>query len=437
MRNVSFLRIVHGLGILVLGLSLLVGCARAQDDVPQREAQPTVAPEQSADDNAASETDSLATPAADAAPAATVEMVPPSSDVALQPTTEPDLRAATMEEEALLMELYQRASPAVVSIDVSMNVAMNLPEDHPLMPGGEMPLSSGSGFLVDGQGHIVTNNHVVQDAEDLQVTFFDGSMTSAQVIGTDAGSDLAVIRVDNLPANVAPLPLGDSREVAVGQTAIAIGNPFGLQNTLTVGVISGLGRSLIGPSLEGGNFSIPNIIQSDAAINPGNSGGPLLNIRGEVIGVNTAISSQSGRFAGVGYAVPSRVVERIVPALIDTGQYDHPWIGIRMFGVDPFMAEQFDLPAEQGVLVTEVVPGSPADEAGLQEGEEVVLYGGMELRIGGDIIIGIDGQRVRDSDDLMSYLQLEVAAGDTVALTVMRDSEEQQLQLTLGSRPQS
>lgn len=354
-----------------------------------------------------------------------------------QPTIDPALQGAVASQEALLVELYRRASPGVVSIDVSGALELELPEGHPLAPDGDLPLARGSGFLLDSQGHIVTNNHVVEDANELQVTFFDGSTTEARMVGADPGSDLAVIKVDQLPPGVAPLPLGNSQEVAVGQMAIAIGNPFGLQNTLTVGVISGLGRSLIGPASAGGNgnFSIPNIIQTDAAINPGNSGGPLLNARGEVIGVNTAISSESGRFDGVGYAVPANVVGRVAPTLITEGRYTHSWIGISMVPVDTLLARRFDLAVSQGVLVTGVQPGSPAANAGLRAGTESVNYAGGSLLIGGDIITAIEGQTVRNSDDLIGYLQTDGAVGKTVTLTIVREGGEQQVPVTLEARP--
>lgn len=359
---------------------------------------------------------------------------PPLPDVPPQPTIAAELSAPVSAQEALLVELYRRASPAVVSIDVIGD--SRLPEDHPMLPGfSDVPFSQGSGFLFDSQGYIVTNNHVIEGANSLLVTFHDGSSIEAQVVGRDPYSDLAVIKVDGLPGDAAPLPLGNSREVAVGQTAIAIGNPFGEQNTLTVGVISGLGRSLRGPASEQGIFSIPNVIQTDAAINPGNSGGPLLNVRREVIGVNTAIRSANGFFEGVGYAVPASAVERIVPVLIADGQYEHPWIGIRMFAVDPFVARRFELDTNQGVLIQEVVPGSPAAAARLQAGLEQVEYAGGDLLLGGDIIVAIENQVVRDSDDLIGYLALETSVGDTVTLTVMRDGSEQQVPVTLEARP--
>ncbi|NJO07224.1 MAG: PDZ domain-containing protein [Chloroflexaceae bacterium] len=358
----------------------------------------------------------------------------PLPDIPPQPTLEPGLLEGITAREDWLIELYRRASPAVVSIEVSIAGALTLPEEHPPLPGGG--LSRGSGFLYNSQGYIITNNHVVSGARLLQVTFFDGSNTEARVIGTDAGSDLAVIQVDRLPPDVAPLPLGDSATVAVGQTALAIGNPFGLQNTLTLGIVSGLGRSLLGPATEGGNFSIPNVIQTDAAINPGNSGGPLLNARGEVIGVNTAISSVSGQFSGVGYAVPSSMVQRIVPDLIERGAYEHPWIGVSMYTIDTLLSQRFDLPTPSGALITDVLAGSPAAEAGLQPGDDTVNYGGAPLNLGGDIVIAVNDQPVDGSDDLISYLQLEAAVGDTLILTVLRANEELRVPVTLAARPE-
>jgi 2-alkenal reductase len=383
----------------------------------------------------------IAAPPATAAPRATEESDPvvastavpvPLPTVAPVATLAPDLTNALEQEQAVLVELFRRINPAVVSIEVLGN--------HPTTDNNstpeEIPFGQGSGFLYDDQGHIVTNNHVVEEASSFQVRFADGSAIRAELIGTDPGSDLAVLKVDQLPAGAAPLSLADSGEVEVGQTAIAIGNPFGLQNTLTVGVVSGVGRSLAGPaSRSGGRFRIPNVIQTDAAINPGNSGGPLLNVRGEVIGVNTAIRSESGTFEGVGYAVPSNAVRRVIPAIIATGRYEHPWMGIGMFDIDPLLAEQFQLSAKQGVLVTEVQSGSPAERAGILAGTRAVEAGGRTLPADADIIVAINGVRVLDSDDLVSYLELNASVGDTIEMTVMRDGAEQVLTMTLGRRP--
>lgn len=370
-----------------------------------------------------------ATPRPPRPPEPTLPAVPP------QPTIAPDLTDAMVSQERLLVELYSRASPAVVSIDV----LGALPDDHPSVPGlPDSVRGQGSGFLFDDQGHIVTNNHVVEGSEQLQVRWSDGTTVIADLIGTDPDSDLAVIKVRELPPGAAPLPLGDSREVAVGQTAVAIGSPFGEQNTLTVGVVSGLGRTLRGPTRAFGTYSIPNIIQTDASINPGNSGGPLLSVRGEVIGVNTAIAvSQGGSsFEGVGYAVPASTVAKVAPALISQGRYEHPWMGIGMFSVDALMAERLGLQTGRGVLITEVRPDSPAERAGLRAGEGEQEVSGVPLPTGGDIIVAIDGRPVADSDQLMGLLDLNHAVGDTITLSVLReDGAQAEVELVLEPRP--
>jgi 2-alkenal reductase len=374
------------------------------------------------------------TTAGEVAPTATSERF----TIDPQPTIDPALSAVVTDQDRLLTELYRQANPAVVSIDVVLSNDGDGPLNGAPQVPDNLPAAQGSGFLYDDQGHIVTNNHVIEGATALQVAFFDGSTTVATIIGGDPDSDLAVIKVDELPPETAPLAIGDSRNLQVGETAVAIGNPFGEQNTLTVGVISGLGRSLRGPIRAGGAFSIPNIIQTDAAINPGNSGGPLLNARGEVIGVNTAIavSGFNRDFEGVGYAVPSRTVERIVPALIRDGRYVHPWMGIGMFNVDTLLARQFNLPVRQGVLITNVVGGSPAAQAQLRAGEQRESYGGGTLRIGGDIITAIDEQLVVSIDDLIGYLESEAGVGDTITLTIVRAGNEQQIELLLEARPE-
>jgi 2-alkenal reductase len=407
--------------LLAAALAALTLSACSVFGVPiSRVAEPTAAPVAT---TAPAEPTAVPTPRPTAAP------LPTAAPIA---TLAPEFTNALEEEQAILTELYRRVNPAVVSIEV---VA-----DHPPIEGGIAPgpiqFGQGSGFLIDDQGYIVTNNHVVEGASAFQVRFFDGSIVEAALIGGDEGSDLAVLKVNELPQGAAPLQLADSREVEVGQTAIAIGNPFGLQNTLTVGVVSGIGRSLAGPaSPRGGRFSIPNVIQTDAAINPGNSGGPLLNIRGEVIGVNTAIRSETGVFEGVGYAVPANAVARVVPALIADGRYQHPWMGIGMRDVDPLLARRFELPVRQGVLVTDVQEGSPAAQAGLRPGTRREEYGGIPIVVGGDIITAVNGQPVRDGNELISYLELETSVGDTITMTVQRDGQEQQLPMTLAARP--
>jgi 2-alkenal reductase len=349
------------------------------------------------------------------------------------PTLAPDQLGPLEAQQQVLVELYRRVNPAVVSIDTAAR--------HPEVEGAptpdqELPYAQGSGFLFDDQGRIVTNNHVIEGGSGFQVRFADGTVLPATLLGADPGSDLAVLKVDQLPEGVAPLQLADSSEVAVGQTALAIGNPFGERNTLTTGVVSGLGRSLRGPvSSQGGRFSITNIIQTDASINPGNSGGPLLNIRGEVIGVNTAIRSSSGVFEGIGYAVPANTVARVVPALIAAGRYEHPWMGVGLRDVDPLLARHFDLAAQQGVLITAVQQRSPAELAGLRAGTRSGDYGGVPIVYDGDIVLAINGERVLSGDELVGYLEEHTAVGESVALTVLRDGKEQQIAVTLGKRP--
>jgi len=376
-----------------------------------------------------------------AAPATVVAAPRPTSaplpTIPPQPTLEPAVSAALADQERLLVELYRRANPAVVSIDV---FGTPLPENHPVVPGlPERSRGQGSGFLYDDQGHIVTNHHVISGAERFQVRWYDGTTALADLVGSDPDSDLAVLKVRAIPAGVAPLPIGDSREVEVGQTAVAIGSPFGEQNTLTVGVVSGLGRTLRGPTRTFGSFSIPNIIQTDAAINPGNSGGPLLNTRGEVIGVNTAIavSQGGGSFEGVGYAVPASTLVKVVPALISEGRYAHPWMGIRMFSLDALSAERLGLPVERGVLITDVQSNSPAARAGLRGGSRDVTLNGVPLRVGGDIVLGLNGRPVADGDQLIGLLDLDYRVGDTITLSVLRDGEQAptDVPLVLEARP--
>ncbi|KAB8144091.1 PDZ domain-containing protein [Chloroflexia bacterium SDU3-3] len=358
--------------------------------------------------------------------------VGPLTSASPAPTIDATLTNAIEQQQRLMVELYRRASPAVVRIEVLGT--------HPLVdderaPSGDVMLGQGSGFLYDQLGHIVTNNHVVEDAHTLQVSFADGTTVPAELVGTDPGSDLAVVRVGSLPQGTAPLALGASGDVAVGQTAIAIGNPFGLQNTLTIGVISGLGRDLDGPAVQsGGRFSIPNIIQTDAAINPGNSGGPLLNIYGQVIGVNTAISSESGSFEGIGYAVPSDMVGRVVPQIIRTGTYSHPWLGVSMNDITPQLRRQFGIAPASGVMVVSVIAGGPAEKAGLR-GDAKLSEGEQTSSFAGDIIVAVDDQKVARGADLRGYIEQAKAVGDSVTLTVLRDGAEQRLTVVLEARP--
>ncbi|MDH7487919.1 MAG: trypsin-like peptidase domain-containing protein [Anaerolineae bacterium] len=331
------------------------------------------------------------------------------------PLPQQDYEALELEER-LLVNLFQRVGPSVVHIQVTTATGSG----------------SGSGFFYDREGHIVTNNHVVRDAETIRVVLADGSQVPAEVVGTDPDADLAVIVVDAPADLIVPAELGDSSKVQVGQWAIAIGNPFGLERTVTRGIISALGR--VFPQESG--FSIANLIQTDAAINPGNSGGPLLDLRGRVIGVNTMIISETGASAGLGFAIPVNVVKKVVPALIKDGFYAHPWLGIRGYTITPELVEALSLPVDRGALVGEVTPGGPAEKAGLRGGRRTVRVPGYveAVRAGGDIIVGIDGNRVTGMDSLISYLDF-TEAGQVVVLDVIRGTERLSIKVTLGQRP--
>ncbi len=294
---------------------------------------------------------------------------------------------------------------------------------------------TGSGFIYDDEGHIVTNYHVIEDAEELSVTLADGDTYSAEVVGEDPTNDLAVIQIDaeGLPQAV---PLGNSDALTVGQFVVAIGNPFGLERTLTVGVISSLGRVIKGPE----NNFIGEVIQTDAAINPGNSGGPLLDLKGRVIGVNSQIVSPSQANAGVGFAVPANTVRRVVPQLIAWGRYPHPWLGIEPISLTPDRARAFreagmDVPVDRGVLVLQIVRGGPADQAGIRGGDRAVQIGRYRVPLGGDVIIAVDGEPIDDYQDLTVYLETQTRVGDAVGVTFVRDGEEQTVTVMLQERP--
>jgi S1-C subfamily serine protease len=295
---------------------------------------------------------------------------------------------------------------------------------------------AGSGFVWDKEGHIVTNNHVVANAESVDVTFSDGTILEGEVVGTDPDSDLAVVKVERDADELQPIEVVDSSNVKVGHLSIAIGNPFGLEGTMTVGFVSALGRSLPVESSMGPSYTIPDIIQTDASINPGNSGGVLVNDKGQLIGVPSAIQSPIRASAGVGFAIPSSIVQQVVPVLIEEGSYDHSWIGITGTTLTPDLAEAMGLEKDQrGALVIEVANNGPADEAGLQGSDEQISIDGVQARVGGDIITAFDGRPVREFDDLVAYLARHTQVGQTVTLTILRDGEKQEIDVTLGSRP--
>jgi S1-C subfamily serine protease len=333
--------------------------------------------------------------------------------------------------EALIIERYNDASPAVVNITsrtyVTYRFMGTVPEE-----------GTGSGFVYDTEGHIVTNYHVIEDAEELLVTLAGGQAYEARVVGSDPTNDLAVLQIDAGEDLPGPLVLGDSGDLRVGQFVIAIGNPFGLEQTLTTGVVSALGRVIESPE---DNQFIGEAIQTDAAINPGNSGGPLLDLNGHVIGVNSQIISPSGASSGIGFAVSADTVQRVVPQLIARGYYAHPWLGADMMPLTPSVVEVLrdvgaELPADHGLLVLETEAGGPAYEAGIQGASHWVRIGRRsQLPVGGDVITAIDGQPTTDLQTLMIYLEIETTIGDRVELTIIRGEEELVLPVTLAEQP--
>ena len=291
----------------------------------------------------------------------------------------------------------------------------------------------GSGFVYDDEGRIITNNHVVEDAEKITVTFVDGTIAEATLVGTDPYVDMAVIEVDVEAFLLEPVYLGSSSDLMVGERVIALGNPFGLANTMTSGIVSALGRQMDAP----GGYAIVDVIQTDAAINPGNSGGPLLNLRGEVVGMNTAILSETRQFSGIGFAIPSDTILREVSALIEEGEYEHPYLGITSVGLFPELNEAMGLdPSQRGALVVNVVDGGPADQAGVREGTRSVVVDSTSITVGGDVIIGVDGRTVQDLYDVVVYLERFKRPGDVIALKLLRGSDVINLDLELGARPQ-
>jgi len=321
-----------------------------------------------------------------------------------------------------LVDLYEQVNPGVVNIRVFVQQE------------GRAGTGAGSGFVLDEQGHIVTNNHVVAQADRITVLFFDGVEVLAEVVGTDADSDLAVIRVEELPENAHSLTLGDSDAVQAGQWVVAIGNPFALGGSMSTGIVSAVGRMI--PSGQT-PFSIPRAIQTDAAINPGNSGGPLLDLGGNVIGVNAQIATggQAQGNVGVGFAIPSNVVRRVVPVLIEMGTYEWPWLGIEGTTVNLLIAEANDLDTQMGAYVDNVIAGGPADAVGLQGTRGSTTVDGIQVPVGGDVIIEANGETVIDFSDLLATVAFS-EVDEELQLTVIRDGREQQLTVELAPRPE-
>jgi S1-C subfamily serine protease len=369
-----------------------------------------------------------------------------SAAPAAQIPVEPGLLAAY---ENTLTNIYEQVNPSVVNIRVIggelpfLSDPGQLPPlpEMPEIPEGQLPPSSslGSGFVWDEQGNIITNNHVIAGADEIEVTFADESVVNAEVIGTDPDSDLAVIKVDVPAQDLIPIQLAQSGSTKVGQLAIAIGNPFGLEGTMTVGIVSALGRSIRASDgfTAGPVYNIPNVIQTDAPINPGNSGGVLLNASGELIGVTTAIESPVRANAGIGFVIPTSIVERVVPELIENGSFAHPFLGITGISLFPDLAEAMDLDKEQrGAMVAEVVPDGPADKAGLQGSDSETSVEGVSMGVGGDVIVAINNEAVQDMDDLIAYLSANTIVDQEVTLLVIRDGSEVEIDVTLEARPE-
>ncbi len=328
-------------------------------------------------------------------------------------------------EEEIIIGVYRAASPGVVHITSTV-----LSQDFFLrvVPGR----GTGSGFVVDDRGYLLTNNHVVENAESLEVTLADKSKVPAKLIGRDPNNDLAVIRVNVPREKLTPLRLGDSNHLQVGQMALAIGNPFGLDRTVTRGVVSALGRSLKSDT----GRQIRNVIQTDAAINPGNSGGPLLNSRGEVIGINTAIFTPSGGSVGIGFAIPVNTAKKLLPQLISRGRASHPWLGISGMDITPDLARALNLPVKEGVIIAQVAPGGPAARAGLRGAQRRERIRNFIVGVGGDIIVGLDRQRITSVDDLTAFLDEQKKAGEEVRVEALRDGKPMTVVARLGELPE-
>jgi len=389
-----------------------------------------------------------ASAASEAAAGTTANNTATSTQAVLPPANNSVVETAM---NGTLETIYSQVGPSVVHIQVEQQRSANVNPlfQFPNLPGfpnvtPDVPDTTvhaeGSGFVWDMEGHIVTNNHVVANADKITVAFADNKMVEATLVGSDPDSDLAVLSVNVEQQELHPIQIADSNLLHVGDLAIAIGNPFGEEGTMTVGIISALGRLLPVETTNSNapHYNIPDIIQTDASINPGNSGGVLLNDQGEVVGVTSAIISPAGASAGVGFAIPSDIVQQVVPALITDGHYDHPYLGISGTTLTPDLAQAADLPADQmGALIGEVVPNSPADAANLHGSDRQVEVDGQQMVVGGDVITAVNGQPVQSIDDLITYLYSNGQVGEKVSLTILRDGKEQTVDVTLQARPRT
>ena len=345
----------------------------------------------------------------------------------------PTIENSTAQGSLSLPDLFTKVQKSVVQVTERDN-------------SNELGARLGSGFVYDKDGHVITNYHVVtpgtNNNNELQVTFLDGNVYPADLVGVDQFADLAVIKVKNISSDkLPPLPLANSSSLRIGESVVAIGNPFGLSGSMTQGIVSGLGRLL--PSNEnqdnfagpGSSFSIPNIIQTDAAINPGNSGGPLIDTQGRVVGINTAIFSNTGVYSGVGFAIPSNTISKVATSLIQNGSYHHPYIGIVGLSLIPDLSKKIGLNQTKGFLITSITKGSPADKSGLRAGSTTTTINGRDVEVGGDIILKIDNREVSKIDDILAYLESQKHVGDKVHFTILRDNKIKELDLLLGDRP--
>src|SRR5215212_3795250 len=455
MRRVksSLMPLLSAIGMLVL----VAGCSSGSSgDSGGGAAQPTRATGAAATSNpAAAATNAPATPAAQAPTAAATSA--PAAQAQSQPTQSAPARTTAAQSGGntgsagggatgaasggassaqaappveggassdTVIRVYHDWRPAAVTVISSV-----VPPGFRSEP---QPQGTGTGFIIDGQGHILTNNHVVADADRLEVTLSNGTTIPAQLVGRDSRFDLAVIRAD-VPADQRhPTMLGDSDQVQVGEQVVAIGNPYGLEGTVTTGVVSSRRPVVSEPEGDG---VLVNAIQTDASINPGNSGGPLLNSRGEVIGITTLGLMPQGGQTGLNFAIPINSAKKILPDLIASGSYAHPFVGIATAEITSTIASQFGLPVQQGLLIQSVDPNSAAGQSGLRAGSQQQQAGARQVAAGGDIITAVDGQPVRRPEDFISYLELQKRAGDTLTLTVLRNGQKQDVSLTLGQRP--
>jgi S1-C subfamily serine protease len=329
--------------------------------------------------------------------------------------------------EALsVQEIYQHAGPGVLQV-----TSTSVDSSDPFF-GPQPRVSLGSGFVIDKDGYIVTNYHVIESARQIEVNFSGDDRVQATIVGVDPSTDLALLKINAQARALTPLPLGDSDAVRVGDAVVAIGNPFGLERTVTAGIVSALQREITAPN----GYVIDKVIQTDAPINQGNSGGPLLNTRGQVIGVNSQIepgNSGTGNL-GIGFAVPSATLREVVSQIRERGKVEHAYLGVRTQPIDEVLSRTYRLPVETGVIVAEVIPGSPADDAGLEAGDQQVIFGGTSYVLGGDIVTAADGEEVASPDDLRRLIA-EKNPGDAMTLDIRRGDSKRTVSITLGRRP--